>query len=99
MLLFLATQRTGKATPDAGSARAVPAAIFLAFDLRSDSDLGCVLQTASVSIRRSSALVLGACRVVDFCQLVMKSIWVSSRETPLLAFAIRRSQVQKTRGR
>lgn len=87
MLLLLGAQRAGTANPDAGSAGTVPAAIFTAFDRYLGSRPGCVLRTASVSISRSSALVMGACRVVDFCQLLMESIWGSLRGMPPFAFS------------
>jgi hypothetical protein len=37
------------------------------------------LRTASVSIWRSSAFVMGACRALDFCQFAMLLIWGCSR--------------------
>jgi hypothetical protein len=45
----------------------------------------CVLRTASVNISRSSALVLGGCRVLDFCQFAIHPIWGCAGQMPPFA--------------
>jgi hypothetical protein len=64
------------------STQAAPAAIVLAFGRRFGpwSEPGCVLRTASVSISRSSALVLVGSRVYDFCHWVIDPMWECRRQ-------------------
>ncbi len=62
---------------------AAPAAVVLAFGRRFGPrpELGCcVLRTASVSISRSSALVLVGSRVYDFCHCVIADMWERRRQ-------------------
>ena len=61
---------------------AAPAAIVLAFGRRFGPwlELGCVLRTASVSISRSSALVLVGSRVYDFCHCAIDNMWERRRQ-------------------
>ena len=64
--------------------------IFLAFASRFGpwSGLG-VLRTASVSIWRSSAFVLGGSRVLDFCQLAIHPIWGCPRQNATIRSGFR----------